>query len=206
MPGTTGLGRTRGGTTCLHDDSHWAIRPPVRRKDFSRVECSIARAADEVGDAWSLLVLRHAFLGVRRFGDLQAALDIPPNTLTNRLTALQKKGLLKKRKYESHPPRYEYDLTERSLDLLPLIVSLAVWGSRWKAPDGPPFELVDAESGEVLDPVLVDGKTGKRIEPGTIGLRTGPGASSELRRAVAATGREILVLGRKAATSERACS
>jgi DNA-binding HxlR family transcriptional regulator len=178
----------------------------VRRKDFSSVECSIARAADEVGDPWSLLVLRHAFLGVRRFADLQAALDIPPNTLTNRLTALQKKGLLKKRKYESHPPRYEYDLTERSLDLLPLIVSLAVWGSRWKAPGGPPFELVDAESGELLDPVFVDRRTGKLIEPGNIGLRIGPGASSELRRAVATAGRDILVLGKTAAASQGACS
>lgn len=178
----------------------------MRRKTFSQVECSIARAADEVGDPWSLLVLRHAFLGVRRFADFQASLAIPPNTLTSRLTALQKKGLLQKRKYESRPPRYEYELTERSLDLLPLIVSLAVWGSRWKAPFGPPFDLVDAESGELLDPIFVNRRTGKAIEPGNIGLRIGAGASPELRRAVAATGREILVLGRRAPPDERSCS
>jgi len=169
----------------------------MRRKDFSQIECSIARAADEIGDPWSLLLLRHAFLGVRRFADFEVALEIPPNTLSSRLSVLQKKGLLRRTKYENHPPRYEYELTERSLDLLPLIVSLAVWGSRWKAPAGPPFELVDAESGQVLDPVFVDRRSGKTIEPGQVGLRVGPGASQELRRAVAATGREILVLGRQ---------
>jgi len=179
----------------------------MRRKDFSEVECSIARAADEVCDPWSLLVLRHAFLGVRRFADFQTALAIPPNTLTSRLDALVKKGLLERSQYESHPPRYEYLLTERSLDLLPLLVSLAVWGSRWKAPDGPPLELVDADTGEALEPVLVDRRTGRPIEPGRIGLQVGPGASPELRRAVAQTGRTIMILGRKAAAgAEGACS
>jgi len=180
----------------------------MRRKDFSEVECSIARAADEVCDPWSLLVLRHAFLGVRRFADFQTALAIPPNTLTSRLDALVTKRLLDRSQYEDHPPRYEYLLTERSLDLLPLLVSLAVWGSRWKAPNGPPLELVDADSGEALDPVFIDRHTGKTIEPGRIGLRVGPGASAELRRAVAQTGRNIMVLGRKSPASpvEGACS
>lgn len=167
----------------------------MRRKDFSNVECSIARATDELGDPWSLLILRQAFLGIRRFVDLEATLEIPPNTLASRLEALQKKRLLRKRKYESHPPRFEYELTERSRDLLPILVSLAVWGSRWKAPGGPPLDLVDPESGLPLDPILVDRRTGRHLTPGSVGLRIGPGASSDLRHAFAATGREILLFG-----------
>jgi len=168
----------------------------MRRKDFSKVECSIARAVDDVGDPWSLLVLRHAFLGARRFAQFQAALSIPPTTLTSRLDDLCKKGLLFRTQYELHPPRHEYDLSDKGLELLPVIVSLAVWGSRWKAPKGAPFDLVDATSGAPVEPVLIDARTGQVIRPGTIGLRPGPGASSQLRRAVANTGRTILPLGR----------
>lgn len=168
----------------------------MRRKDFSRVECSIARAVDEIGDPWSLLVLRHAFLGATRFAQFQAALEIPPTTLTSRLADLCRKGLLQRTRYEEHPPRYAYELSEKGVDLLPVIVALAVWGSRWKSPRGAPFDLVDAGSGAPVEPMLVDARTGKAIQPGGIGLKPGPGASSKLRRAVAKTGRKILPLGR----------
>jgi len=174
----------------------------MRRKDFSKVECSIARAVDEIGEPWSLLVLRHAFLGARRFAQFEAALGIPPTTLSSRLEDLCRKGLLLKSKYEQHPPRYEYELTEKGLDLLPVIVSLAVWGSRWKSPKGAPFELVDTRSGAPIEPLLVDKNTNKAIVPGAIGLRPGPGASTKLRRAVAATGKKILPLGRTALSTE----
>ena len=167
----------------------------MRRKDFSNVECSIARAVDEIGEPWSLLILRHGFLGARRFAQFQAALEIPPNTLSSRLEDLCRKGLLHKMKYENHPPRYEYSLSEKALDLLPVIVSLAVWGSRWKSPKGAPFELVDPGSGAPIEPILIDARTGKPIRPGAIGLRPGPGASSKLRRLVAATGKKVLPLG-----------
>jgi len=178
----------------------------MRRKDFSQVECSIARAVDEIGDPWSLLLIRHAFIGARRFADFELGLDIPPTTLSSRLDSLVKKDLLRRRKYEQHPPRYEYELTERALDLLPVIVSLAAWGSRYKAPNGPPLELVDARTGDPIEPVLVDRRTGKAITAGEVGLRVGPGASKTLRRAFASTGRETLVLGAAAASQGEGCA
>lgn len=167
----------------------------MRRKSFGAMECSIARAVDEVCEPWTLLVLRHAFLGVRRFGDFELALGIPPTTLTKRLAELTKKGLLEKERYEVHPERFEYRLTERALDLLPLMVSLAVWGGRWKSPSGPPFELVDAVTGCSIDPVLVDRRSGQPILPGKIALGLGSGASPGLRGAFRSTGKKRLVLG-----------
>jgi DNA-binding HxlR family transcriptional regulator len=167
----------------------------MRRKSFGAMECSIARAVDEVCEPWTLLVLRHAFLGVRRFGDFEVALDIPPTTLTKRLADLTSKGLLERKQYEAHPVRYEYRLTDRALDLLPLIVSLAVWGGRWKSPSGPPFELVDATTGCALDPVLVDRRSGQPIVPGKVALALGSGASPGLRSAFRSTGKKRLVLG-----------
>jgi DNA-binding HxlR family transcriptional regulator len=167
----------------------------MRRKSFGAMECSIARAVDEVCEPWTLLVLRHAFLGARRFGDFELALDIPPTTLTKRLLDLTSKGLLRKEQYEEHPARFEYHLTERALDLLPLIVSLAVWGGQWKSPSGPPFELVDATTGCPVEPVLVDRRSGQPILPGSIALGLGPGASPGLRRAFRSTGKQRLVLG-----------
>ncbi len=167
----------------------------MRRKGFAQIECSIARAVDEVGDPWTLLLLRHAFLGARRFADFQSGLQIPPNTLTSRLAALVEQGLLEKHRYEQHPPRYEYLLTQKSTELLPVIISLAVWGSRWKSPVGPPFELISASSGKKVDPVLVDRHTGQPIEPGGVGLRLGPGASRQLREAIANRGKQPLVFG-----------
>ncbi len=178
----------------------------MKRKPFDQVECSIARAVDEVCDPWTLLVLRHAFLGAQTFSDFEGALEIPPTTLTRRLSDLVERGLLQKSLYEDHPPRYRYLLTQKSLDLLPLFVSLAVWGSRHKAPDGPPFELVDARTGRRLDPVLVDRRTGKELEVGSVALALGSGATDELRARVQATGKKRLLFGpaKSTACEERA--
>jgi DNA-binding HxlR family transcriptional regulator len=168
----------------------------MRRKDFSNVECSIARAVDEVCEPWTLLVLRHAFLGARRFGEFETALGIPPTTLARRLTELAEKGLLEPRQYAERPPRFEYELTDKALDLFPVLVSLAVWGSRWKAPHGPPFDLVDADSGKRLTPMLVDRRSGKPLGPGDVALSPGSGASAALKRRIRATGKQRLVFGR----------
>ena len=162
------------------------------------MECSIARAVDAVCDPWSLLVLRHAFLGARRFGDLQSALDIPPTTLARRLDELTRKGLVSRRRYDERPPRDEYHLTPKGLDVLPVLISLAVWGSRWLAPSGPPLELVDFATGRKLDPVLVDRETGEVLEPGGVALALGRGASPRLQGLVRATGKVRLPLGARA--------
>jgi DNA-binding HxlR family transcriptional regulator len=92
--------------------------------------CSVARTLDIVGDRWSILVLREAFLGVRRFEVMQRHLGIARNVLTDRLNRLVDAGILRREQYSERPPRSEYRLTEAGIDLWPTIVALLQWGNR----------------------------------------------------------------------------
>jgi DNA-binding HxlR family transcriptional regulator len=138
----------------------------VRRTRFDDWDCSIARTVDMLGDWWTPLVVRQAFLGARRFDEFQEALGIPRNVLTERLRTLVDLGVLTKQQYSERPPRYDYRLTEKGIDLYGVIVSMMTWGDRWLDwPDGPPIRLVDRDTGEPVEPVLVDRRTGEPIDP-----------------------------------------
>jgi len=156
----------------------------MQRKSFADMECNIARSVEEVGDGWSLMILRNALLGAKRFQEFEAGLGAAPTTLTRRLHALTERGFFVRREYEAHPPREEYELTEKALDFLPVLLSLAAWGGRWLSPGGAPLELVDPSSGAAIEPTLVDARTGRKLVAGHVGLRPGPGASAELRQAM----------------------
>jgi DNA-binding HxlR family transcriptional regulator len=149
----------------------------VRRTRFDDWDCSIARGVDILGDWWTPLVLRQAFLGARRFDQFAEGLGIPRNVLTERLGRLVDEGVLERRQYEERPPRFEYHLTEKGIGLYGVLVMLQQWGDRYLDwPDGPPVRLVDKESGEVVEPVLVDARTGERLDPRrTRAVRTRPG-------------------------------
>src|SRR5688572_1695741 len=92
--------------------------------------CSVARTLEIVGDRWSVLVLREAFLGVRRFEVMQRHLGIARNVLTDRLNRLVDAGILVRVQYQERPPRSEYRLTEAGIDLWPTIVALLQWGNK----------------------------------------------------------------------------
>jgi DNA-binding HxlR family transcriptional regulator len=156
----------------------------MQRKSFADVECGMARAIEQVGDGWSLMILRNALLGAKRFQDFEQQLNAPPNTLARRLQLLTEHGLFVRRVYETHPRREEYELTEKGLDFLPVLLLLATWGSRWLSPGGAPLECVDADTGQALSPLLVDAESGRALVAGKVGLKAGPGASPELRRAM----------------------
>ena len=138
----------------------------MQRKSFGTMQCPIARSLERVGEWWSILILRDAFRGLSRFDQFQASLGIAPNMLTKRLNALVESGLLEKRAYSEHPPRHEYVLTDRGRDFRPVLWALLAWGNKHFAPDGPSVVVVDSETGEVADPVLVDRKSGRPlVEP-----------------------------------------
>lgn len=138
----------------------------MRRTRFDDWDCSIARGVDILGDWWTPLVLRQAFLGARRFEQFADGLGIPRNVLTERLGRLVAEGILERRQYEERPPRFEYRLTEKGVDLYGVLVMLQQWGDRWfDWPDGPPVHLVDRETGEPVEPVLVDARTGQPLDP-----------------------------------------
>src|SRR5262249_14466700 len=138
----------------------------MQRKSFGSMSCPIARSLERVGEWWSILILRDAFRGLTRFDQFQKSLDIAPNILTRRLNKLVESDLLERRAYNEHPPRYEYVLTERGRDFRTVLWALLAWGNRHFAPEGPTVVVVDAETGETADPVLVDRRTGKvMVEP-----------------------------------------
>jgi DNA-binding HxlR family transcriptional regulator len=167
----------------------------MKRKGFSDMECTIARAVDAVCDPWTLLIIRQAFLGARRFQQFEMALAVPPNTLTRRLNDLVARGFFYKHRYQAHPPRHEYLLTKQALDLMPLFLALARWGRQHRSPGGPPLELVDAATGRRVDPVVVDRHTGQELTPGTVAVSLGRGASQGLRQSMQRAGLRRVVLG-----------
>jgi DNA-binding HxlR family transcriptional regulator len=103
--------------------------------------CSVARSLEVIGERWTILIIRDAFRGVRRFDDFQRGLGIARNVLQNRLERLVEEGILKRVRYQERPDRYEYRLTDMGLDLWPVVVSLLHWGDKHLAPDGPPLTL-----------------------------------------------------------------
>jgi DNA-binding HxlR family transcriptional regulator len=139
----------------------------MRRTRFDDWDCSVARTVDILGDWWTPLVIRSAFLGARRFEHFTEQLGIPRNVLTERLGRLVDEGILTKVPYQERPVRHEYRLTEKGIGLFPVIVTLLEWGNRWLDWEGgePPVHLVDRTSGEVLEPVLVDRRTGRPLDP-----------------------------------------
>jgi DNA-binding HxlR family transcriptional regulator len=126
----------------------------VSSRTYGQENCSVAAALDVVGERWTLLVLREAFLGVRRFDQMQQDLGIARNILAARLQKLVGQGILERRPYQERPRRFEYRLTQKGIDLYPAIVSLMQWGDRYLAEGDPPVKLVHKGCGQHTDPVL----------------------------------------------------
>lgn len=132
--------------------------------------CSIARTLEVIGDRWTMLILRDAFRGVRRFDAFQGDLGIARNLLTDRLTKLVEHGVLEKQLYQAHPPRYEYRLTRKGIDLSPALVALMRWGDKWLAEGEPPVSLFHDRCGEPLDQAFVCWTCDETVTP--LGIRS----------------------------------
>lgn len=154
----------------------------MRRTSFEGQQCPIARSLERVGEWWSILILRDAFLGATRFEQFQKNLDIAPNMLTRRLNALVEFGLFERRRYSEHPPRDEYVLTERGRDFRPVLWALLAWGNKHFAPEGPSVVVVDAETGALADPVLMDRNSGRPLTSPAFRSAPGPAADERTRR------------------------
>src|SRR5262245_22136939 len=126
----------------------------MEHKRFDRLQCPVARSLERVGEWWSILILRDAFYGLRRFDEFQESLGVPTNTLSRRLSELVRDGLLEKRLYQKGPARYEYVLTDRGRDFRPVLISMIAWGNRQFAPEGKAVRLEDVETGRSVEPIL----------------------------------------------------
>jgi len=120
-------------------------------RTYQRQNCSIARTLELVGERWTLLILRDAFLGVTRFELFLERLGVAPNILAKRLGVLCDGRILERRAYQSNPPRDEYVLTPDGKELFPVIYDLMQWGDAHLAPNGPPTVVRHAECGAVLE-------------------------------------------------------
>ena len=126
----------------------------MARTDLSLMDCPIARTLDVIGEKWSLLIVRDAFYGVRRFDDFREDLGIARNVLADRLSKLVAQGVFERRQYEERPPRYEYLLTKKGRDLLPVLLTMMEWAQRWEAEDMSPVTLTHTTCGHDTSAVV----------------------------------------------------
>jgi DNA-binding HxlR family transcriptional regulator len=151
----------------------------MRWRDLDREACSVARTVSVIGDRWSLLVLRDCFLRVRRFEAFQARLGITRHVLADRLRKLVKAGVLRKVAYQQRPRRHEYRLTDKGLDLYPVMMAIVHWGDVHMARRrGRPLLHVHHSCGKSFDPVTTCSVCGEKLDARAVHVRPGPGASA----------------------------
>lgn len=130
-----------------------ALEPIV--EPIAQGPCSIQRSLDIIGDRWTILILRDAFRGIRRFDDLRRDLGIAKPVLADRLRHLVDAGILERRRYCERPPRDEYRLTRMGAALSPTLIALMRWGDDWLAEAGPPTTLVHEACGQPFEQAFV---------------------------------------------------
>jgi len=149
----------------------------MRWADLDRENCSLSRALAVVGDRWTLLVLREAFLRVRRFEDFQARLGIARRVLAARLKHLVEEGVLRKEAYQQRPVRHEYRLTEKGLGLYHALIALVHWGDEhYAGRRGPPVLHRHLTCGHDFRVVASCSECGEEVLPREVAPHPGPGA------------------------------
>lgn len=157
----------------------------MSRSERAPTQCPVGRTLERVGDGWTFLILRDASHGLSRFDQFGKSLGVAPNILTKRLAALVENGLLEKRAYSERPPRYEYVLTDLGRDFGGVLTAMLAFGNRHFAPEGVAGQLVDRDTGQVAEPILVDKVSGKPITPQNFTYAPGPAAGTEVLDRVA---------------------
>ncbi|HEX3459401.1 MAG TPA: helix-turn-helix domain-containing protein [Acidimicrobiales bacterium] len=152
----------------------------MERKSFSDMNCSVAQCLEVVGEWWSMLIMRDAFLGVTRFDQFQQRLGISRNVLNQRLSHLVEAGVLTKVPYSDHPLRHDYRLTDKGRDLWPVLTTMRQWGDKYAAPNGPPLEVVHKDCGEPSVAVLTCSACGEPMGPRDVRAVPGRGAVEPL--------------------------
>jgi DNA-binding HxlR family transcriptional regulator len=147
-------------------------------RTYEGQNCSVAKSLELVGERWTMLVVREIFLGNRRFDEIAARLGIARNVLTARLGRLVEEGVLERVRYQERPERFEYRLTEKGIDLWPVIVSLIQFGDRYYAPDGPPMVLMHKGCGGAVDAHRTCDRCQARLTARDVVAQPGPGALS----------------------------
>ncbi len=144
------------------------------------MHCSVARTLDIIGEWWTLLILRDAFYGVRRFEAFREHLGISRKVLTGRLQRLTQEEILKKVAYQENPVRFEYRLTQKGLDLLPILLSIMKWGDQWQTlPDEMPVVFKHKTCGHEANPKFVCSHCHDELHARDMQPKAGPGAKQQ---------------------------
>jgi DNA-binding HxlR family transcriptional regulator len=149
----------------------------MRRTSLKTANCPVARSLDVIGDWWSLLIVRDAFRGLRRFSEFQKSLGLARNILTVRLRGLVGDGILELLPAADGSAYHDYVLTAKGRDLLPVLVALRQWGMK-NCPDGAPWnsELVERDTGRIVAGVQLRGDDGQPVGQDGVELRLVPDA------------------------------
>jgi DNA-binding HxlR family transcriptional regulator len=150
--------------------------------DFKDMNCSVARALDEVGERWSLLIIREAIMGSTRFDEFHERLGVARNILADRLASLTQSGILTRTISPGDARIHHYALTEKGRDLLPVIAAMMHWGDRWmSAAAGPPVVLVDRKTRAAIPRVTLRRAKGGELGWDDIAIEAGRGAAAPTR-------------------------
>ena len=151
-------------------------------RDYPGLDCSVAKALEVIGERWSLLIVRGVMHGNRRFGEMQESLGIARNVLSARLQRLVDEDILERRAYQENPPRYEYFLTQKGLDLWPALIALLHWGDRYSpSPEGPRRLIVHKECGGTVSERGICEECGRVLTARDAKQVPGAGAASPSR-------------------------
>ncbi|MDQ3993022.1 MAG: helix-turn-helix transcriptional regulator [Actinomycetota bacterium] len=145
--------------------------------DWDRDNCAVERTLSVIGDRKTLLVLREAFLGVRRFDQLRRNTGLARNILSDRLNTLVANGILRRELYQERPPRHEYRLTRKGVDLYPVLITLMEWGTRYGEIDEPAILLEHRSCGAIMMPRLACPECGEPLTAHDVRAVPGPGAT-----------------------------
>ncbi|MEU9788613.1 helix-turn-helix domain-containing protein [Streptomyces phaeochromogenes] len=148
----------------------------MTRTSLSGVACSIARATDLFGDAWTALIMRDVLVGIRRFDELAEDIGLSRKTLAARLALLVEEGVLTRELYQATPPREEYVATEKGREFYPVLLALMTWGDKWYAGSaGPPAQIRHDACGHLATPVVACDACREPLTVGDTTQLPGPG-------------------------------
>jgi DNA-binding HxlR family transcriptional regulator len=151
------------------------------KREFAGWPCSLARSVEVLGDSWTLLILRDAAYGLRRYDEFQRSLHIARNTLSDRLAKLVDAGIMTKQFYQDNPPRYEYLLTEMGRDFFPVLAAMLAWGDRWlDGGAGAPVTLRHHAPGHGIAAQVVCTGCGRPVRHEDIEFCVGPGYPDDI--------------------------
>lgn len=152
----------------------------MRRASFDEMNCSVAQSLEIIGEWWTLLIVRDAFFGVRRFEDFANRLGIARNVLTTRLETLVEAGVLERRVYDEARDRADYRLTDKGRALWPVLTAIRQWGDEWVLGEGnEPLLLRHTDCDHQTTAVMACDHCGEALDPRSVRPMPGPGADPE---------------------------